>query len=88
MPDDIRITRREWNELKSILLEVRETVNGLSKAAAKDMLTSAEICKMLKIGRSTYQRYVQAGLLPQVRIMGKVYVKRLDVEKLITNGRV
>lgn len=88
MPDDIRITRREWNELKSILLEVRETVNDLSKAAAKDMLTPAEICKMLKIGRSTYQRYVQAGLLPQVRIMGKVYVERLDVEKLITNGRV
>lgn len=64
----------------------------LTDAAQKELLTPAEVCEMLKIGRTTYQRYVDKGVFDQVRLdkenNGKVYVKRSEILRLIDQGKL
>ncbi|MCD8173779.1 MAG: helix-turn-helix domain-containing protein [Alistipes sp.] len=83
---------REFNEIKGLLVEIRDTLRVLADAAQKELLTPAEVCKLLKIGRTTYQRYVDKGLFEQVRIdkgsNGKVYVKRSKIQELIDEGKI
>lgn len=78
----------EYQELKSLLVEVNNKVSRLLTDWEKELLTPAEVCKMLKIGRTTYQRHVTADLFEQVRINGKAYVRRSDVMKLIDEGKL
>ena len=87
------IAEREYNEIKSLLLEIKEEVRILhSKMATEELLTPTEVCKMLKIGRSTYTRYVADGVFEQVRLKSKnnsrVYIKRSEIDKLIEEGRL
>lgn len=82
---------RDYYEIKVLLVEIRDKVTVLA-AAQKEMLTPVEVCKWLKIGRSTYQRYVERGIFEQVRIdkeaNGKVYVQRSEIERLIDEGKL
>lgn len=88
----MEITENEWNELKSIVLEIREGVRRLTDEAGKELLTPTEICKILKISRNTYQNYVNDGVFEQVRIgknkNSRVFVKRSDIERLIDEGKI
>jgi hypothetical protein len=82
----------EFNEIKGLLLEISDRVTALTEVGQKELLTPAEVCKMLKIGRTTYQRHVAAGVFDQVRLgggrSGKVYVKRSDILRLIDQGKL
>lgn len=82
----------EYNELKSLLIEICNKVTTLTDAAQKELLTPAEVCKILKIGRTTYQRYVDNGVFDQVRLgkegNGKVYVKHSEILRLIDQGKL
>lgn len=86
------MSQNEYNELKSLLIDIRNKVTVLTDAAQKELLTPAEVCKMLKIGRTTYQRRVDDGVISQVRIdqkrNGKVYVRRSDIMQLIAEGKL
>lgn len=88
----MEITENEWNELKSILLEIREGVKKLTDESGKELLTPTEICKMLKISRNTYQNYAKEGIFQQTRIgknkNSRVLVKRSDIERLIEEGKI
>lgn len=82
----------EYNEIKSLLVDIHNKVTALTDAAHNELLTPAEVCKMLKIGRTTYQRYVDNGIFEQVRIdksrSGKVYVRRSEIQRLIDEGKL
>lgn len=82
----------EYIEIKGLLVEIRDMLAVLVKAAQKELLTPGEVCEMLKIGRTTYQRYVDRGVFEQIRLAkdsnGKVYVKRSEIEKLIDEGKL
>lgn len=86
------ISQQQWGELKSIMLEIREKVSVLVSESENELLTPAEVCKMLKISRNTYQRYVEAGVFEQLRInknkKSRVFVKRSEINKRIEEGRV
>lgn len=88
----MNITENEWNELKSIVLEIKEGVKKLTDEAGKEMLTPAEVCKILKISRNTYQNYVNGGIFEQTRIgknkNSRVLVKRSDIERLMGEGKI
>lgn len=81
----------EYNEIKGLLIDIRNKVSALTDVAQKELLTPTEVCKQLKIGRTTYQRYVDKGVLNQVRIDkghgGKVYVVRSELLRLIDEGK-
>ncbi|HCT31511.1 MAG TPA: hypothetical protein DIW31_12480 [Bacteroidales bacterium] len=86
----ITIPANEWNEARALLMSLNEKVNELVDKAHKDMLTPKEVCAMLKIGRTTYDRYVREGIITTTRISNKKYskvlVKRGDIETLVKNG--
>jgi hypothetical protein len=84
-----------YNELKSIMLDTNEKISKvysiLTDEAGKKLLTPKEVCGILKIGRSTYQRYVDAGIIEQIHIgnnNSRVYVKRSEIERLIDEGKI
>ena len=86
----ITVPANEWNEARAMLISLNEKVSELVDKGHKDMLTPKEVCTMLKIGRTTYDRYVREGILSTTRISqkkySKVFVKRGDIETLVKNG--
>ena len=82
----MEIKEKDWNELKSIVMEIREGVSKLVDEAGKELLTPNEICKMLKISRNTFQNYINKKVFEYSKVEGKVYVKRSEIERLIDEG--
>lgn len=82
---------RKYNELKSLLLEVKQMLTELLKQNQKQLLTPKEVCALLHISRSTYQRYVDSGIIEQIRIGGnnsRAYVERCHIERLVEEGKI
>lgn len=80
---------KQLNEIKSLLLEIKEDVYAIKAEKLKDKLTPKEVQEMLGIGKSTYQRYIKNGkVFTQHKLEGKAYVLRSDIEKLMAEGKV
>ena len=83
---------KQWNEMKSILFEIRENVLVLAKEREKELITPKEVCELCKFSKSKYRRFVQAGVIKQIRIgkskNAKVYVERSEIERLINAGKI
>lgn len=86
MKETILIPTKEWNKVQSMIIDIQEKMTKLLKDKDNELLTPNEICKMLGISRSTYQRYVDDGVIEQLKIKGKAYVKRSEIERLIDEG--
>jgi len=88
----ITVPVQEWNETKDRIKSLCEAVSKLTDKEEKELLTPKEVCELLKIGRTTYQRYINNGTLEPVKVnrtkYSKVYVKRSDIETLIKQGNV
>jgi excisionase family DNA binding protein len=88
----ITIPVQEWNEQKAMIKSLCEKVGKLTDKEEKELLTPKEVCEMLKIGRTTYQRYIMDGTLEAVKVnrkkYSKIYVRRSDIESLIREGKV
>lgn len=84
------VSENEWNEMRSLIIETHSHMMKLSKAASSELLTPAEVCKMLKISRDTYQEYAKEKLFQQVQLKpnGRLYVQRSEIERLIEQGKV
>lgn len=82
----------EWNEMKAMLKDTCEQVRTLTGKEQKELLTPKEVCALLKIGRSTFERYMIRGVFDVVKVnqqkYSKSYVKRSQLEELIKNGAV
>lgn len=76
------------DRLFSVLLDIQEKVTKLVKDKEKELLTPKEVQQMLKIGQTTYQRYVKNEVFEQIKIGGKAYVKRSEIERLIDEGKI
>lgn len=87
----ITVPMQEWNETKGMIKNLCESVAKLTEKEEKELLTPKEVCEMLKIGRTTYQRYIANGTLEPVKVnrkkYSKVYVRRSDIEALIKEGK-
>jgi predicted site-specific integrase-resolvase len=88
----ITVTVQEWNETKGMIKNICDAMSKLTAQEEKELLTPNEVCAMLKIGRTTYQRYVASGVLEPIKVnrqkYSKAYVKRSDIERLINEGKV
>ncbi len=82
----------EWNELKAMVKDTSNQVRELTGREQKELLTPKEVCAMLKIGRTTFERYMNDGVFEVVKVnkqkYSKNYVKRAHIEELIKNGVV
>ena len=88
----ITVPLQEWNETKGMIKNLCEKVSRLTDKEEKELLTPNEVCAMLKIGKTTFQRYVANGVLEPVKVnrqkYTKTYIKRADIEALINEGKV
>jgi response regulator of citrate/malate metabolism len=88
----LSVPLNEWNEQQSLLKEISEQVKQLASKEQKELMTPKEVCEMLKIGRSTFERYMNAGYFEVVQVSKKKYskklVKRSELEKLINSGKL
>lgn len=82
------ISRNEWNEVKSILYKIQEDVSVIKAEYEKELLTPKEVQEILKIGKTTYQRYVDSKVFKQIKIVGKAYVERSEIRELIETGKI
>lgn len=82
------ISRNEWNEVKSILHKIQEDVNIIKAEYEKELLTPKEVQSILKIGKTTYQRYIDSNVFQQIKIEGKAYVERSEIRRLIETGKI
>ena len=79
---------KQFNEFKSLLLKLDEKVSYLVDEKKKELLTPKEVQEILKIGKTTYQRYLDNKVFTQIKIEGKAYVERSELERLIEEGKV
>ena len=88
----VTIPLDEWNEHKSLLKKINERVTELTNKDQKELLTPKEVCNILKISRTTFERYMNNNVFDVIRInkkkYSKVYVKHSHLEKLIREGVV
>ena len=71
----VTVPLNEWNEQKALLKEIGEQVRSLTSKEQKELLTAGEVCEMLKISRSTYERYVNNGVIEVHKVNKKKYSK-------------
>lgn len=83
----IMVPLDEWNTALQQIGRISETIEQMGNAGKKELLTPKEVCEMLKIGRTTFDRYVREGTLIPVKInqrkYSKVYINRGEIEKMI-----
>jgi response regulator of citrate/malate metabolism len=88
----ITVPMGEWNELKAMVKDTSNQVRELTGRDQKELLTPKEVCAMLKIARTTFERYMNDGVFEAVKVnkqkYSKVYVRRAHIEELIKNGVV
>jgi hypothetical protein len=84
----VAVPTSEWDEVIKLLSQVVEMLkeNADSKS---EFLTPAQVCEMLKIGRATFERHKNSGLLPVYSIAGtkRKYAKKSEVLRLLSDGK-
>ena len=86
----ITIPLSEWNDTRNKINDLTNAIQSLTDEKGNELLTPKEVCEMLKIGRTTYQRYIVNGTLTPIRInrekYSKVYVRRAEIEEIISES--
>lgn len=82
------MNEKKYNRLLSVLLENNTMLKKLVAERSKELLPRKNVLEMLHIGDTTYQRYVDNKVFTQIKIEGKAYVQRAEIERLIEEGKV
>ena len=81
----ISVPAQEWNETKEMINGINKMLTSLTNKPNKELLSPKEVCELLKIGRTTFERLKNTGELKVVRTQGarKIFVERSEAERLI-----
>ena len=91
----VTISNDEWNEVRTAVFKTSEMLSALIDNQG-EYLTPSEVCKLLKIGRATYERYIGNSvktkgnpLLKTHALAGtkRKYVKKSDVLQLLASEK-
>jgi len=87
----VAVPLEEWEAYKAMLKEATGMLKAMCRKDEKELLTTKEVCEMLKISRATYDRHVNDGLIIPVQVNKKKYsrhlIRRADIEQLIDKGK-
>lgn len=88
----VTIPLSEWNEAKAMIKNLCDKVERLTDKDKKELLTPKEVCQELKIGRTTFDRYVNDGIFDPVKVnkkrYSKIYIRRTDLDNMIKEGKL
>lgn len=82
------VTKEDFMELKALLIEIKESLNGKASEQDKTWLKSAEVRKILRLSISpgTLQNVRINGSLPFRKIGGSMHYKLSDIHQLMEGG--
>src|SRR5215211_1009959 len=82
---------RALEELESALLEFEEAVEGevpdRPESHDLELLSIAQVCQRLNMGKSWVYRRIHEGEIPSVKFGRTIKVRRLDLENYLENHR-
>ena len=81
----ISLPKEEWDNVVHTLSVLDEKMTKLISNGRKEFLTKKEVMNILKIGRTTLDRYIDEELLHKVKL-GKGtrgYIKQSEIDELM-----
>ncbi len=86
VPSLVVLPESEWNGIKGLLQEVKDTLKTKSETEINAMwLESTEARKMLGVSAKTWQDYRDKRVIPFSQFGRKIYVRRADIEAFLEN---
>jgi excisionase family DNA binding protein len=83
--------RKALEELENALLEFEGTLDGQMKESSKsqgvELLSMAEVCRVLGMGKSWTYRRIKSGEIPSVKLGRSIKVRREDLEGYLESSR-
>jgi excisionase family DNA binding protein len=88
----LQTLRQALEEIESALLKFEEALTGDSGLRPKErrnleLLSVAEVCQELGMGKSWVHRRLRSGEIPSVRLGNNIKVKREDLQEYIERRR-
>lgn len=81
MPSVVMLPQAEWEGIKGLLKEVKDTLQTRSAEESNSQwIESAEARKMLGVSAKTWQDYRDKRVIPFSQFGRKIYVRRADIE--------
>lgn len=84
VPSLVVLPESEWNGIKDLLQEVKDTLQAKSKTEINAMwVESTEARKILGVSAKTWQDYRDKRVIPFSQYGRKIYVRRADIEAFL-----
>lgn len=84
VPSLVVLPESEWNGIKDLLQEVKDTLQTKSETEINAMwLESTEARKILGVSAKTWQDYRDKRVIPFSQYGRKIYVRRADIEAFL-----
>ena len=84
MPSIVALPAQEWADIKSLLQEVKETLQAKTKEEINnEWVESATARKILGVSTRTWQDYRDKRVIPFSQFGRKIYVRRADIESFM-----
>lgn len=84
MPSVVMLPQAEWEDIKDMLHEVKETLQTKSAEEINSQwVESTEARKMLGVSSKTWQDYRDKRVIPFSQFGRKIYVRRADIETFL-----
>ena len=83
----IMVPSEEWDKVVKTLERMNNNLSGLMSKNVKEYLTKKEVMGVFKIGRTTLDRYLEEGLLHEVKLGEgtRGYIKQSEIDDLMGN---
>jgi excisionase family DNA binding protein len=79
--------RQALEELESALLEFEGEVPDRPESRDLELLSIAQVCQRLDMGKSWVYRRIHEGEIPSVRLGRAIKIRRADLEKYLEEHR-
>ena len=84
MPSVVVLPQAEWEGIKGLLNEVKDTLQTKSANEVNNQwIESTEARKMLGVSAKTWQDYRDKRVIPFSQFGRKIYVRRADIEAFL-----
>jgi len=81
----MELTAKHFQDLKTEMAAIR---NLLTEKHEPEILTSAEVMKLLRISRNSYNRMKDEGIIKVYMLRGKLYSKRSEIFQSLEEGKL
>lgn len=81
----VTVPKMEWDRLMTSVEGLNQKISKLVTKHDKELLTKKEVMQLLKIGRTTLDRYIEEGLLQEVKLASgkRGYIRYSEIQELM-----